>query len=268
MADEIRTCADLDERLTPYVDGEDAPSAHRAVDTHLAGCPSCTGKARDEVGAREIIRERRDALGARAPEALRARCRQTAAGSHLPTAALRASAGKPASASRMPASVLRRWAPLSVAATLVLAVAGVFVFGLDNRVQALAASLAVDHVKCFKVNGTTADVDAHASELKWAQNRGWTIVVPQSEASQQLKLVGVRHCLSSDGHVAHMMYTWHGEPLSLYVLKEDAGRDGIVRQMGAQEVLWRANQRTYVVVSGDEARDLSSIVDYMKVRVQ
>jgi hypothetical protein len=155
-----------------------------------------------------------------------------------------------------------------VAATLLLAVTGVFVFGLNNRVQALAASLAVDHVKCFKVSGTAADVDAHASELQWAHDRGWTIAVPQSEPARQLKLVGVRHCLSSDGHVAHMMYTWQGEPLSLYVLKEDAGRDGIVRQMGAQEVLWRANQRTYVVVSGDEARDLSSIVDYMKVRVQ
>ena len=52
--------------------------------------------------------------------------------------------------------MVRRWAPLSLAATLVLAVAGVFVFGLNNRVEALAASLAVDHVKCFKVSGADA----------------------------------------------------------------------------------------------------------------
>ena len=45
MADDIRTCGDLDERLAPYVDGEAAPDSRRAVDAHLAACPECRTQA-------------------------------------------------------------------------------------------------------------------------------------------------------------------------------------------------------------------------------
>jgi anti-sigma factor RsiW len=259
MADDIRTCGDLDERLTPYVDGEDPPDARAATAGHLHACPACAEQARTEAAARQMVRDHREALCAHAPASLRARCAQSAAG-----------ADRSAAAGSLPASrsLLRRWAPLSLAATLVLAVAGVFVFGLNDRVQALAASLAADHVKCFKVNGTATDADAHASERAWQADQGWPIVVPQTDAGRQLKLVGVRRCLSSDGRVAHLMYTWDGEPLSVYVLQADAGRDEIAHKMGAQEIIWRANRRTYAVVSGDTSRDLTSIVDYLKVRVQ
>jgi len=258
MADDIRTCADLDERLAAYVDGEDAAAARRAVDAHLAACPSCRGAARDEASARQLIEERRSELAARAPEALRARC---ASSFQLPAAGFQ----RPA---RRPASFVRRWAPLSIAATLVLAIAGVFAFGLNDRVQALAASLAVDHAKCFKLAGTSGHADAHVSEQAWQHDQGWPIVVPDTEASQQLKLVELRRCLSADGRAAHMLYTWRGEPLSLYVLQGGSGRDAVVHQLGAQTVLWHANDRTYAVVSGDLTQNLTPIVDYLKARVK
>ena len=62
--------------------------------------------------------------------------------------------------------------PLSLAATLVLAVAGVFVFGLNNRVEALAASLAVDHVKCFKCRRNAAHADAGGRGARLAAGSG------------------------------------------------------------------------------------------------
>jgi anti-sigma factor RsiW len=271
MADDVRSCGEIDERLAPYVDGEDTPSTHRAVEAHLRACPVCERAVRDERAARDMLHEHRDALVRHAPEALRARCRQAAAGVQLPPYGSRAPARDLASAGavvpRRP-SALRRWAPLSVAATLLLAVAGVIVFGLNDRVQALAASLAVDHVKCFRINGTASEADAQDSERTWQEHQGWPIVVPQPALSHQLKLVGVRLCLSSDGRVAHMMYTWGGEPLSVYVLQADAGRDDTIHRMGAQEIIWRANHRTYAIVSGDTGRDLAPIVDYIKVRVR
>ncbi|HEY2431914.1 MAG TPA: zf-HC2 domain-containing protein [Vicinamibacterales bacterium] len=265
MADDIGTCSDLEPRLAPYIDGEDTAPARRAVEDHLRTCPGCERLVRDEVAAREMLHRRREALSAHAPEGLRARC-----------GGLSVSAPRPESADLRPASTivrtspsaLRRWAPLSLAATLVLAVAGVIAFGLNDRVQALAASLAVDHVKCFKVNGTAGEADAQASERAWQQGEGWPIAVPQTAPSQALKLIGVRLCLSSDGRVAHLMYTWGGEPLSVYVLQADAGHDETAHRMGAQEIIWRANHRTYAVVSGDRARDLTPIVDYMKGRVR
>lgn len=261
MADDIRTCRDLDERLAPYVDGEDTPAARQSVDGHLQACPSCAQQARQEAAARQLVRDRREALCARASDALKARC---AASLQLPASGFQL----PASALRPPTSTLRRWVPLSLAATLVLAVAGVFLFGLNDRVQALAASLAVDHVKCFKISGGNGHTDAHASEAAWQANQGWPITVPPPDAARQLALVEVRRCLSSDGRAAHMMYTWRGEPLSVYVLQGSAGRDEIVHKLGQQAVIWSANQRTYAVVSGDSTQDLTPIVDYLRIRVK
>jgi anti-sigma factor RsiW len=253
MADDIRTCADLDERLTPYVDGEDTPTSHRAVGAHLQACPPCGRLAHEEATAREVLHAHRGAVTAHAPESLRARCAAnlTPPASFSPTLAL-----------------IRRWAPLSLAATLVLAVAGVFLFGLNDGVQALAASLAADHVTCFKVNGAGGETEAQMAERAWQDDQGWPIVVPRAEPAQQLKLIGVRHCLSTAGHVAHMMYTWGGEPLSVYVLQADAGRDAVAHRMGAQEIIWRANSRTYAIVSGDTTRDLTPVVAYLKARVR
>jgi anti-sigma factor RsiW len=261
MADDIRTCADLDERLTPYVDGEAPPDQRQQVDVHLAKCPPCRADATAESTARDLIRDHRQALSAHASADLRARCAASfplpASGSQLP-----------APRSRSQSSLLRKWAPLSLAATLVLAVAGVFMFGLNDRVEALAASLSMDHTRCFKVFGTGTDADAGASERTWQHDQGWPIVVPQTAPAEQLKLVNVRRCFTTEGRSAHMMYTWRGEPLSVYVLQGDAGRDRIVHKMGTQAVVWCANQRTYAVVAGDATHDLASIVDYMKARVQ
>ena len=259
MADEIKTCRELDEQLTPYLDGEAPPEARRLVEAHLAACPPCLDRAGDERSARAILVEHRAELRAAAPPALRARC-----------LALRASALATGSAppARRSAALLRRWAPLSLAATLVLAVAGVFVFGLNDRVEALAASLALDHVKCFNVARTPVHDDAVVAARDWQQDQGWEIVVPQSEPAQQLTLVDVRRCFTTDGRSAHMMYTWRGAPLSLYVLPEDIGRDRVVDKMGRQAVIWCANRRTYAVVADGHPRDLSRVIDYMKAHAR
>jgi len=142
---------------------------------------------------------------------------------------------------------------LLLIATLVLAVAGVFLFGLNDRVEALAASLAVDHVKCFKVSDPARHADAAGAEERWQHDQGWPIVVPQTAAAEQLTLVDVRRCFTTDGRSAHMMYKWRGTPLSLYVLPESIGRDRVVDKMGHEAVIWCANSRTYALVT-DEGR--------------
>ena len=268
MADEIKNCGELDERLTPYVDGEAAPDARRAVAGHLAACPPCKGHADAEAAARHAVREQRAALGARAPEALRARCANLQSALANPPAFAEASAGRQSSVSNRRSAVLRRWAPLSLAATIVLAVAGVFVFGLNDRVQALAASLAVDHVKCFKVSGAAGQVDAAVAEKNWLDDQGWAVVVPPALPAEQLRLVDVRRCFSTDGRAAHMMYSWRGAPVSLYVLPENLGRDQVVQKVGQQAVIWCANNRTYAVVAEGQPKDVTPIVTYMKAHVR
>jgi anti-sigma factor (TIGR02949 family) len=256
MADDIKNCRDLEEHLAPYVDGEENPAGRRSVETHLAGCPPCHELAEAERSARDVIHAHRNALQAAAPAELRARC-----------AALQSSvATRQSSVSRV-----RRWVPLSLAASLVLAVAGVFVLGLNNRVEALAASLAIDHLKCFKVSGTPSHSEPALAERDWQQDQGWPVVVPPSEPGQQLKLVDVRRCFSSDGRAAHMMYTWRGAPLSLYVLQEpdgNAGHDRVIDKLGCEATIWCANRRTYAVVAAGHQPDLSQVVDYMKAHVR
>jgi anti-sigma factor (TIGR02949 family) len=249
MADDIKNCRDLEEHLAPYVDGEENPAGRRSVETHLAGCPPCHELAEAERSARDVVHAHRNALQAAAPAELRARC-----------AALQSSVSR-----------VRRWVPLSLAASLVLAVAGVFVLGLNNRVEALAASLAIDHLKCFKVSGTPSHSEPALAERDWQQDQGWPVVVPPSEPGQQLKLVDVRRCFSSDGRAAHMMYTWRGAPLSLYVLQEpdgNAGHDRVIDKLGCEATIWCANRRTYAVVAAGHQPDLSQVVDYMKAHVR
>jgi anti-sigma factor RsiW len=263
MADPIRNCGDLDERLTPFVDDEAAPGDREAVGAHLAACPPCRKHANDERTARDLIREHRTELVPQAPASLRARC-----------ASLRTSGAAPVplATGRRPrvGAIIRRWAPLSVAATLLLAITGVFVFGLNNRVEALAASLTVDHVKCFKVTASDASTDAPAATRQWHQDHQWAVTIPPSSPAEQLRLVDVRRCYSTDGRAAHMMYKWRGAPLSLYVLPAETGHDQIVRKVGHRAVIWSANRRTYAVVDDGHAapEDLTRVIGYLKANVQ
>ena len=250
MADQIKDCGELEAHLTPFVDGEEPPATRRSVEAHLAACPPCKQHADDETAGRELVRSHRDELRATAPPSLRMRC------ANLPSA-LRA----------RPTPIYRRWVPLSLAATLILAVAGVFLFGVNNPVQALAASLTLDHVKCFTVTDG-APADASDASREWEQDHGWPISVPKASPDEQLTLIDVRHCLSSDGRAAHLMYMWRGAPLSLYVLPEDAGHAGVANRMGRDAVIWCANRRTYAVVADGHPRDLTRIVEYMKANAR
>ena len=259
-------CGDLDERLATYVDGDATAEWRREVDAHLAACPECRKHADATAAARTILHAHRESLSAHASDALRTRCREIAGRESRLSRDHQQSSLQSSAATRR--STLRRWAPLSLAATLVLAVAGVFLFGLNDRVQALASSLVIDHVKCFAITTTAASADAAQSAVHWQQDQGWPITVADTDPAEQLRLVNVRRCFTSDGRAAHLQYSWRGAPLSVYVLQENAGRDCVVNTMGHETAIWCANGRTYAIVADGHPADLNHIVDYMKVRVR
>jgi hypothetical protein len=284
----IRRCRDLDERLTPYVDGQAAPDERRTVDAHLAACPPCRDHAEAERAAREVIHERREQLRCCAPEGLRARCgrlrREAASTFALPPSryalpwtrrasvdksAGQAGTGFPSSTFRLPSFGVPRWVPLSLAATLVLAVAGVFLTGINSGVQALATGLALDHAKCFQFKGDTSKiVDAEVLDGKWEREQGWPIVLPPSAGDEQLRLLTVRRCLSTDGRVAHAMYLWRGEPLSVFVLPHATRRERVLDTIGHEAAIWSANGRTYAVLADGHPSGFSHIVNYVKAHAR
>ena len=177
-------------------------------------------------------------------------------------------ASDPARWARLPR---RAWVPVSLAAALVLAVVGVFMLGLTSSVDAIAAQLAVDHVKCFQVPGDRGPaVDAAEAGRHWAQAQGWTLQVPPSLASEQLELRGVRRCFTTDGRAAHLMYRWRGRPLSVFVLPQPVPRAGqaqtIVETFGHEAVMWSDRGRTYVVLAKGPSADMAPLVGYMRAR--
>jgi anti-sigma factor RsiW len=249
---EKKECRELDGALAPYVDGEADASSRAAVESHLSRCPPCRDAEAGERSARDVLHARREQLRPRAPDFLRARC---------------AAHGRAAAPRR---SLLRRAAPFSLAATLVLAVAGVFLFGVNH--EAVAAQLALDHMKCFDVFGEEGTHDSAAAESAWRARRGWDIGVPASSAAHGLELVGVRRCLSTDGSAAHCMYRWRNQPLSVYIVPHEldgaAAVERAVEKFGHRAIMWTAPGRTYVIVTRGRPEGMDQLAAYIRQRVR
>jgi anti-sigma factor RsiW len=254
----IRECRELESVLTSYVDGESAPPERASVEAHLDRCGSCRDRVAGERAAREVLRARRTELRPAASETLRARC-----------LAHRRSASAPAAAPRF-APRLRRLVPLSLAATLLLAVAGVFLFGVNH--EAVAAQLALDHMKCFDIIGEEGTTDPKAAAAAWQSSKGWSIGVAPSSDEHDLQLVGVRRCFSTDGAAAHCMYRWRGQALSVYIVPRALEGVGtaqqVVEKFGHGAIMWTNGPRTYLVVTRGRPRGFEEVAGYIRRNVE
>jgi hypothetical protein len=167
---------------------------------------------------------------------------------------------------------VRAWVPWSLAATLVLAVAGAFVLGLNDQVEALAAQLTLDHVRCFQfAPERLAHVEPGEAGRAWAATQGWPVRIPASSPSTQLELLGVRRCLMTGGRVAHVFYKWRGEPLSVFIVPQMMRRgkvNEIVEKFGHEAIVWSAGERTYVVLVRGRPPELEPVLGYVRANVR
>jgi len=248
-------CRELEPLLVAYVDGEVAPDQAVEVQAHLSRCPPCRQRVEGERAVHVVLRARKRELVPAAPAGLRRRCAAA-----CPSTA-------PAAAGRR-RLVPGRWVPLSFAATVLLAVAAVFFMGLNGSVEALATQLALDHMKCFQFAPEHTEVDSKLAGDAWHRSYAWLINVPRSEPVEQLELLGVRRCLSTQGASAHIMYRWRGNPLSMYVLnsqpKAAVSPERLVSRIGQEAVIWTDAGRTYAVVSRGERAELERIAHHMR----
>ena len=260
-------CRDLETMLAAYVDGEfDACDCER-VRAHVEACEPCRDRLAGERAAREAIRARRGELRRCAPDTLKARCAAYAA--RRSPAVEAGAAPAPAVRNRRPlvTTLVLRWAPFSLAATILLAVAVVFGFGLTDKAQALAFQTTLDHVKCSRLNAGATGLGAVDAAHQWQSKFGWKIAVPASSSESKLELKNVRRCGVIDGSVAHLMYSWMGEPLSVYVLPKRTLGDAaqFVQRFDHNAVMWSQNDRTYIIVTSHR-RDpaLEDVVAYVR----
>ena len=85
---------------------------------------------------------------------------------------------------------------------------------------------------------------------------------------EQLELLGIRRCLSTEGLTAHLMYKWRGQPLSVYVLNSKHPRVGpvpqLVERLGQEEIIWSKGDRTYAIVTRGHPSDIEHVALYVQ----
>ena len=246
-------CHQIDPLVTPFVDDDITPADRDLVDRHLQACRACRARVNAEQAVHALLRSRRSALAESAvPPGLRAR---------------RASLGE-STASAPPA--VRSWraraVPLALAASLVLVVAGAFVYEATARsTQLLAAELTADHLKCFRVINKVLGThqDSQAVESSMASGFDWQMHLPEHAERVGLELVGARPCLYGEGIVAHIMYRHNGHPVSIFMLPRSARAEEIVEVLGHQAAIWSVGNRTFVLVAREPRAEVERMTSFV-----
>ena len=260
MADDIKNCGDLDERLAPYVDGEETPDARRAVEAHLAALPA-------------VPRARRT------PSAPRA----TSCTSIAPRSCPRPR-GAPRPLRRAPilgrhSSIASRQSPVCDTAPVGAVVARGDARPRGRRRLRLRAEQPRRGAR-GQPRGRSREVlqgerragrapSRRSRSASGSRTRAGRLSSRRASPAQQLKLVDVRRCFSTDGRAAHMMYTGAARRCRSTCCPRNVGRDRVVEKMGQQAVIWCANRPD---LRGRRRRavrqDLTRVVDYMKAHVR
>jgi anti-sigma factor RsiW len=270
----MRNCTFIDPLVTPYVDGELSDTERTFVDDHLNHCPPCCARVAAEGAVRDLMRARRPGLTTeRAPESLRSQCRDLAArgvvrsplsgGSASPRPAHAAGAGW-----RMPWRA--GWAPLALTASLMLVVAGAFLYqATPHSSRLLAAELAADHMKCFAANTLLGTHDAPAVvERSMMSAFGWQLHLPEQFDASGLELVGSRRCLYAEGKVAHLMYRDQGRPVSIFMLPKRVRAEELVEVLGHEAAIWSSGDRTFVLVTRGSRAEVQRMASLVKAALQ
>ena len=164
-----------------------------------------------------------------------------------------------------PRSDWRWWAPVSLAATLLLAIAGVLVFGLvSGRGTALAAQLAEDHLRCLRAVSRRVPADPAQMEERWRKNRGWFVKVPSSSPTDDIQFIALRRCFHGDRQeLAHALYRHKGRIVSLFIFPDDDGRRRAnLEIMGQRELIWSQGGRSYAIVADGDAADVHALKEF------
>ena len=248
----MKTCADVDSLMTPFIDGELEAGEAADVEQHLAACPPCDDRATCERTARLVVHARAAEFATPAPALLRARC-----------VAAAASGGEPAAAEPGWRRRVAGWVPLSVAATLLLAVGGVFLMGQNDRLEAaFVAQLALDHDRCFGDLHSVPGFGQREAEAKLANDYGWHVSLPAE--SHEFDVVDVRRCMYDAGDMAHVLCEWRGQPVSLFVAQQRAGSEDVLEIMGRNAVTWTEDDSTYVLMAKGGRVDMGRLATYVR----
>lgn len=152
-----------------------------------------------------------------------------------------------------------------MAATVLLVVAGVFLVGQQERLEAaFVAQLVLDHEKCFTQFGAGHPrLDAPQAEARLAAF-GFDVSVPASSEGDQIVLVDVRSCDYDGGRMAHLLYEVAGQAVSFFVVRGAPHIEGTLELLGQQERLWSKNGETCVLVGAQDIVAMDKVAAHMR----
>jgi hypothetical protein len=163
-------------------------------------------------------------------------------------------------------AIRARLVPFGLAASLVLVVAGAFVYEVTaHSTQVMAVELTADHLKCFRVlnHMLGTNQSAPAVESSMATAFDWQMQLPEHPERAGLELVGARPCLYAEGRVAHIMYRHHGHPVSLFMLPKSVRADELVQVMGHQASIWSVGDRTFVLIARESPAEVEEMASFV-----
>jgi anti-sigma factor RsiW len=250
------TCREIEDQLPAYVSGGTANGDAAAIVAHLDRCDACRSSAHAQTVARAVLRSRAAQLAPIAPPGLLTR--------------LRAQENERAAARQAPdgSFAWTRFSAFAAAVLVILTLGAVLLPVVTVRSTAvLAAQLALDHLKCFTIEGdadaaSIAQADAEAA-LK--NDFDFSVVVPASLPEDHLQLMAVRRCLYGDGRAAHVMYRLDGAPLSLFVIPGLTRPAAELSLFGHEQIVWARGDRTYMLVARGGSREgLARVASYLQ----
>ena len=248
-------CREVEEKLASYVDGAANGNA-AAIAAHLATCDACRQLAHAQSVARTVLKARAAQLSPIAPPGLRTRIIANTA--NQPQEPILAWTGRLTAFAAAAMFVLTLGAVLLPVATL-------------RSTTLLAAQLALDHLKCFTIEGDAdgAPIAKQQAEATLKQDFDLIVKVPASLAAEKLELMAVRRCLYGDGRAAHLMYRLDGEPVSLFIVPGMSRPAAELSLFGHEQVVWTQGDRTYMLVARGGAGDgLARVASYLRNEAQ
>lgn len=252
-------CREVEDKLAAFADGEDL-SAHAPIVAHLQTCGACRASLHAQSVARTVLRARAAELSSVAPPGLRTRVVANL-GQHLK-----------APETLPDISWGGRLTAFATAAIVVLTLGAVLLPVATIRSTALlAAQLALDHLKCFTIEGDADGTPISKAEAEATLRREYDLVVdvPPSLPDERLDLMAVRRCLYGDGRAARVMYRLDGEPVSLFVIPDLSRPPAELSLFGHDQVVWTAGDRTDMLVARAGLRErLSRVAPYLRTEAK
>jgi hypothetical protein len=148
--------------------------------------------------------------------------------------------------------------PLALAATIVLAISGVMLYGLVlDPSEAVAAQLTLDHLKCFTLFEERSALTPSDVQTALKARYGFDVRLPDAGHADGLSLVGGRRCVYLEGSVAHVMYRRGTMQVSLFVLPPGAKLSHTeLDVLGHTAVAFTRTGRTWVVLARTARADV------------